>query len=187
MSNTALCQPDDNLIPGQTYTFQLKNNNLILIPSANTIQQDIQAQAPSFVSNIQVTSPTLTALYNCQFNYTGDGTDVVSDVANELIAAIKTGSNDDLVFVGAVADTASSVTVSLSTAGQKIVDNVGQAVNDAVTGAAKTTADAAQKLLDPIEILLFIVIGAIVLIIFTAGKAGGVSASETGLNIGGSK
>lgn len=187
MSSTALCQPDDNLVPGQTYTFQLKNDNLVWIPSANTIQQDLQQNAPTFVSNLQVLSPTLTALYNCQFSYSGDGTDVVTDVANELIQAIKQGSNDSMVFVGAVADTAQSITVDLATAAPKIADTVGNAVNSAITGAAKTTADAAQKLLDPIEILLFIVIGAVVLIIFTAGKAGGVSASETGLNIGGSK
>jgi hypothetical protein len=183
----ALSQPDDNMIPGQTYTFQLKLSNWITFPSTNTVQQDLTNNAPSFVSDLQITSPTFTSLYNIQFTYSGDGTDVISDVANSLIAAIKAGSNDDFTFVGAVADTAQSITVSLGTAAQKVSDTVGTAVNSATQGAAKNIADAAQKVLTPIEIAVVILVGLVVLVIFTSGKAGGVSASETGLNIGGSK
>lgn len=183
-----LCQPDDNLIPGQTYTFQLKCSNYLILPSASTVQQDLNDNAPSFVGNdLQVTSPFSTSLYNCQFTYNGDGTDVVSDVANSLVSACSQGSSDSMVFVGAVADTAQSITVSPTTAAQKAGDAVGQAINSAVQGAAKSAAQAAQNVLSPIEMLLIIVVGAVVLIIFTSGKAGGVSASETGLNIGGPK
>lgn len=185
--STALCQPDDNMVPGQTYTFQFKNSNLIESFSTDTVTQDIANNAPSFISNVQVTSPSLTSLYNCQFTYSGDGTDVISDVANELIAAVQTGSSDSMTFIGAVADTASSITISLSSAAQSVSDTVGNAVNNAVQGVAKSTAQAAQTILSPIEMLLIVAVGLVVLVIFTSGKAGGVSASETGLNIGGSK
>lgn len=184
--SAALCQPDDNLIPGQTYTFQFKNSNWVESFSTDTVTQDIVNNAPGFISDVQVLSPSLTSLYNCQFMYSGDGTDVVADVANEIIAAVKTGSSDSMTFIGAVADTAASISISLSSAAQTVSDTVGNAVNAAVQGAAKSTAQAAQEILSPIEMLVIVAIGLIVLVIFTAGKAGGVSASETGFNIGGS-
>ena len=185
MSSTVLSQPDDNLVPGQTYTFQFKLSNWFGVPSTDIVQTDITNNAPNFVEDLQVTSPSLTSLYNCQFTYNGDGSDVVSDVASSLAAAIKTGSGDNMTFIGAVPDTAQSITVSPSTAAQKISDSVGSAVNSALTGAGKTIADTAQNVLTPIEIALAIVVGLVVLVIFTSGKAGGVSASAEGVNIGG--
>ena len=184
----ALCQPDDNMVPGQTYTFQLKLANWIAVPSTGTVQQDLMSNAPSFVGNdLQVTSPTFTSLYNCQFTYNGDGSDVISDVAYLLIAACSSGSNDDFTFVGAVADTAQSITVSLGSAGKAISDSVGDAVSKATQGAAKDVADAAQKVLTPVEIAVGILAVIVVLIIFTAGKAGGVNVSEFGASVGGHK
>lgn len=181
-------QPDDNMIPGQTYTFQMKSSNLVLLPSTNTVQQDLMSNAPSFVGNdLQVTSPFTTSLYNVQFTYNGDGTDVISDVANSIIAACQTGSNDGFVFVGAVASPASAITVSVSSAAQTAADSIGGAINSATQGAAKAASDAAQTILTPIEIALAIVIGLVVVLIFTSGKAGGVSASETGVSVGGAK
>lgn len=184
---STLSQPDDNMIPGQTYTFQLKLNNWFVTPSTDTIHQDLVNNAPSFVSDLQVTSPGvyITGLYNCQFTYSGDGSDVISDVANSLISAVSQGSGDNLTFVGAVPDSAQSISVSLSSAAQKVTDSVGNAVSQATQGAAKNVADAAQKVLTPIEIAVAILVGLVVIVIFTAGKSGGVSASETGLNIGG--
>lgn len=182
-----LSQPDDNMIPGQTYTFQFKLSNWLVVPSTSTVQADLQNNAPGFVSDVQVTSPFLTSLYNCQFTYTGDGTDVISDVANELLAAFQQGSGDSFSFVGAVADTAQSISVTPGNAAQKVADTVGTTINSAIQGAAKTTADAAQKILSPIEMLLILAVGLVAFLIFTSGKAGGISASETGLNIGGSK
>lgn len=185
---SALCQPDDNMIPGQTYTFQLKLANWIAVPSTGTVQQDLISNAPSFVGNdLQVTSPTFTSLYNCQFTYNGDGTDVISDVAYQIIAACSSGSNDDFTFVGAVADTAQSITVSVSNAAKTVSDTVGDAVSKATSGAAKDVADAAQKILTPVEIAVGILAVVIVLIIFTAGKAGGINISELGASVGGSK
>lgn len=180
-----LSQPDDNMIPGQTYTFQLSLANWVVTPSTHTIQTDLENNAPEFVADIQVTSPTFTPFYNCQFTYKGDGSDVIADVANTLIAAIQQGSNDSFKFVGAVADTAQSITVSIGSASQKVVDSVGSAVNSATQGAAKNIADAAQKVLTPIEVLLVVAVGLVALLIFTSGKAGGVNVSEFGAKIGG--
>ena len=115
-------------------------------------------------------------------------------MANELIAAIKTGSNDDFTFVGAVA---ADATTTYSSSGS-IIDSVTDAVNKAAaaaTGAAgnvlnqasKSAAQAAQNVLTPIEIALAVVVGLVVLVIFTSGKAGGVSAGPTGVDIGGSR
>jgi hypothetical protein len=176
------------MIPGQTYTFQLKLTNWISAPSVDTVRVDLENNAPSFVSNVQVTSPMFTSLYNCQFTYNGDGSDVISDVAQSLLNATKQGSNDSFTFIGAVADTAQSITMSPGTAAQKVVDSVGAAVDKAVQGVAKSTADAAQKVLSPIEMLLILAVGLVVVVIFTTGKAGGVAATpEGGFRIGGGK
>lgn len=187
--SAALCQPDDNLIPGQTYTFQFKNSNWIESFSTDTVTSDITANAPSFVSSLQVTQPSLTSLYNVQFSYSGDGTDVVSDVANELIAAVQTGSGDSMSFIGAVPDTASTITVSPTNAVNTVTDSVTSAINNAVnkvvTNTTQTAATGVQNLLTPVEIAVGILAIVVIAIIFTSGKAGGVSASATGLNIGG--
>ena len=181
-----LSQPDDNMIPGQTYTFQLKCTDWIEVPSTNTVQQDLTNNAPSFVQNLQVTSPFTTSLYNCQFTYNGDGSDVISDVASSLIAACLAGSNDNFSFVGAVPDTAQTITVSPTTAAQNVADTVGQAVNSAITGAAKTAATATQTVLTPIEVAVGIVALLLVVLIFTAGKSGGIDVAGIA-GIGGSK
>jgi hypothetical protein len=191
-----LCQPDDNLVPGQTYTFQLKSENIIEIVFATTVSQDITNNAPNFISNLQVTSPFSTSLYDVQFNYTGDGTDVVSDVANSLISAVQQGSGDSFSFVGAVADTAQTIIVSPVNAAGKVTSTVTDAVNTAtkslsdtlntaVTSATNTASQGVQNLLTPVELAVGILAIVVIAIIFTSGKAGGVSASETGLNIGG--
>lgn len=183
--SASLCQPDDNMIPGQTYTFQFKLANWIEVPSTSTIQSDIAANAPAFVANVQVTSPSLTSLYNVQFDYQGDGSDVISDVANSLLAAFQQGSGDNFTFIGAVSATAQSITVSLGSAAQTISDSVGTAVNSAIQGAAKTAAQSAQTVLSPIELALVLIVGLAAFLIFTSGKAGGVSAGPGGLDIGG--
>jgi F0F1-type ATP synthase beta subunit len=173
------------MVPGQTYTFQLKCSNYILIPSTNTIQTDIGNNAPDFIQDLQVTSPFGIPIYNCQFTYSGDGSDVIMDVANSLITACQVGSSDNFVFVGAVPDTAQSIQVSIGNAAQKVSDTVGDAINKATQGAAKDVADAAQKVLTPIEVMVAIAVGLVVILILTAGKVGGVNVSEFGAKIGG--
>ena len=184
--STTLCQLDDNLVPGQTYTFQLKCSNWLLVPSTDTVQLDITQNAPDFIGSLQVTSPVTTSLYNCQFTYGGDGTDVVSDVANELIAACLTGSNDNFTFIGAVPNTAQSITVSISSAAQTVSDTVGAAVSNATSGVAKDVANAAQTVLTPIETLLVVAVVLVAVLIYTSGKAGGVDIAGVG-GVGGSR
>src|SRR5215469_472320 len=91
---------DDNLANGQTYTFQFKCANFFCLSDlSQIIQNDCTAQAPSFLTSLQVTSPSFTALYNVQFTYEGDNSDVVSDVAASIVAAVKAVSNDNITFI----------------------------------------------------------------------------------------
>lgn len=186
-------QPDENLIPGQTYTFQLQLKNWITSPSVNTVQSDLQSGAPDFVNNnLQVTiASTLNPLnntYNVQFTYNGDGTDVVSDVASSIIQTIQQGSGDTFEFMSAYAEPAGSVSSS----------GVGDTINSAVSSATKTLTDtvnqlttqaskSTQEILTPVEIAVGIVVVLVVFLIFTAGKSGGVSAGPEGVSVGGTR
>jgi hypothetical protein len=178
-------QLDDNMIPGQTYTFQLSLSNIIVHPSTSTMQSDLINNAPSFVdTNLQVTAvDTLNIfsnLYNLQFTYSGDGTDVVSDVAAAIISAIKQGSNDDFTLVGAYADTAGNV----ETPGG-ILGYITKTVTDTTDKLTKQTSDSLQQILTPVEIAVGIVVILVIALIFTAGKSGGVSGSAEGFSVGG--
>lgn len=143
-SSTAVLQLDDNLSNGQTYTFQYACGNWFCFTDlSSTIAGDIVANAPDFLTSLGVTSPSATDLYNVQFTYEGDGSDVVSDVANSIIAAVLAGSNDTITFIGAVAANAAAITVSPSQA----VTIVGQATvstaNSVVAGATSVVSNAA--------------------------------------------
>jgi hypothetical protein len=48
---TTVSQPDDNLIPGQTYTFQLDMTGFHFPPSASDVQGALQQQGPTFADN----------------------------------------------------------------------------------------------------------------------------------------
>lgn len=135
-------QLDDNLRNGLTYTFQFKCTNWLVLPSVTTVQQDIVANAPDFLTSLGVTSPFTTSLYNVQFTYEGDGSDVVSDVANELIAAVQAGSNDGMVLVGAVQASAVDVTVTPLQAAAQVEQTVTSGVKQAAT-------DVTQAVLQP--------------------------------------
>lgn len=182
-----LSQPDDNMVPGQTYTFQLSQSGLSWPASAADVQSALIANAPNFVSNLQVTSPYTTTLYNCQFNYSGDGSDVISDVAASLVSSANQGTGKSFTFVGAVPDVASTITVTPSNAAAKVGDAVSEAINKALDSATKSAAKAAQNVLTPVEIAVGIVAILVIAIIFTAGKSGGVNVSELGASIGGRK
>ena len=201
---TQLAQLDENTVPGQTYTFQFKLNNYIEVPRNTTIQQDLVQNAPNFVQqSLQVTSPSsvtnpLGLTYNIQFTYGGDGSDVISDVANELIASVSAGSSDTFIFVGAAAADAQTLNDSggISDTINQAIDKINQiasnatksasdVLNQATTGVTKTAAQSAQNLLTPVEIAIGLVVVFIIAIIFTSGKAGGIAAGPTGVDIGG--
>jgi hypothetical protein len=194
---------DTNMIPGQTYTFKLSLDNLVTSPSTSKVQADLQNNAPSFVNNnLIVTEESgsvfhpLTNIYDIQFTYNGDGSDVISDVASAIVATVKSGSNDDFTFVGAYADSAGSVNTdsgvsgAIKSAGDTFKQTLDQAmggITSVVNDASKQAAKSAQDVLTPIEIAVAIVVGLVVLLIFTTGKSGGGSAGPEGVSIGGSK
>lgn len=184
---STVSQPDDNMIPGQTYTFQLNQGGWSFLASASDVQAALIAQAPGFVGDLQVTSPFTTSLYNCQFTYKGDGSDVISDVAASLVFAANQGTGKTFTFQGAVQDTAASITVTPGNAASKVGDAVSEAVNKTLSDASKATANAAQNLLTPVEIAVGIIAIVLIALIFTAGKSGGVNVSEFGASVGGSK
>lgn len=143
-SSTTPLQLDDNLVNGQTYTFQFQCQNwFCLTDLSQTLAGDITANAPSFLTSVGVTSPPTTSLYNVQFTYEGDGSDVVSDVAQSLIAAFQSGSGDNLAFIGAVQANAAAITV---TASQAVADTgaaVVSGANATVAGVTGVVANAA--------------------------------------------
>jgi hypothetical protein len=170
-------QLDDNLINGRTYTFQLKCTNWFSNPSASSVQQDIVNGAPDFMQSMQVTSPFTTSLYNIQFTYEGDGSDVVSDLANSIIAAIKAESNDDMVLIGAVAAAASTITVSVANA----TTAVGNAVADAASNVANKTVGVATGAVNTALVgllpLLLVVVALILFVLPSLVKSTGVRGS----------
>jgi hypothetical protein len=191
---STLQEIDANMIPGQTYTFKLSLDNWVTKPSTSKLQQDLMMNAPTFVDNdLQVTYEdpgftihVLTNIYDIQFTYSGDGSDVISDVAASIVSAIKAGSNDDFTFIQAYA--ASSADANTDPSGG-ILDQIIKPVTDAITKttdklgqqASKTT----QDILTPIEIAVGIVVILVIAIIFTAGKSGGASVGPTGASVGG--
>lgn len=171
---TAL-QADDNLTPGQTYTFQLKCNATFCFSDlTNTIQNDLAQWGPNFLSALQVSSPSLTSLYNCQFTYSGDGSDVVADVGAQLVSAVQQGSNDSVIFIGAVGAPASAIAVTPGNAAAQIGAAINQGVQGAVNSATKTAAQGVQNILTPIEVLVVLLAALVGVLIFTAGKSGGI-------------
>ena len=188
-------QIDDNMVTGQTYTFQMSLDNYFTLPKPATLQQDLNSNAPSFVSNdLQVTLEQsvnpFKNVFDVQFTYNGDGSDVIGDVASLLVSAIKSGSNDNFSFVAAYSDFASNVgSTSVADITKESLNSIGGTIGDALQktteSVTNTAAKGAQYILTPIEIAVAIVVGLVVLIIFTSGKAGGFSASETGVKIGG--
>jgi hypothetical protein len=77
----------DQLVNGITYTFTFTP---VGSASSAGVLADLDISAPSFI-----TAPSVTFVgsqyMNVTFSYTGDGTDVASDVANSMIAAWASG------------------------------------------------------------------------------------------------
>lgn len=106
----SLAQPDDNMVNGQVYTFVFHGTNVTVAVLENAIND----YAPNFLQSVIVTIQASSAsgtVYYVQFQYEGDGSDVISDVANSLIAAFSQESNGAAAenFVQAVTGAAASV------------------------------------------------------------------------------
>jgi len=172
-----LVQLDDNLVNGRTYTFQFKCTNWLSNPSAETVQGDIVAGAPDFLTSLGVTSPFTTSLYNVQFTYEGDGSDVVSDVANSIIAAIKAGSNDGMVLVGGVMAAASTITVSLANATTAVATAVQTAATNVVSGTVGVATSGINTALVGLLPLLLVVVAVILFVLPSLMKSTGTRVS----------
>jgi hypothetical protein len=162
---------DDNLVNGQTYTFQFLLGNIFSLPNTGALQADLINNAPNFITSIQVTEQSgvglLTNYFFVQFTYEGDGSDVVSDVASSMVGAFYAGSNDNLSFVTAtqgnppvsvvaqsitsvaattsatVASGASSVVSGVGTVATAVTSNAGGVLNSALGGVLPLLAVAA--------------------------------------------
>jgi hypothetical protein len=187
-SNQTPLELDANLVNGQTVTFQFKCSNTFCISDLSaTLNDDIVSNAPSFITSLQVTSPTgggwfaaTAAIYNVQFTYEGDGSDVVSDVAASIVAAAQAGSNDSITFIGGVAASASSIAVTPTQAvaitAQVATSAATQAVSDVGQVAKETTSQAGGVLnsaLGGIIPLLIVVVLIIMFVLPSLATSGG--------------
>jgi hypothetical protein len=157
-------QADDNLRSGLTYTFTFVLGNLFTQPSIPTILADLEAYAPDFIGSVTASWSAGIGLFtnylNVTFNYTGDGSDVAVDVANELIQAFSAGSGDDFTFEQATSGTSGISTVSAATSlGAAVGSGVGQTVGAAVQQTASGLVTSAW----PVLIVLALGFGAYII------------------------
>jgi hypothetical protein len=148
----AVQQADDNMKGGITYTFTLLLANWFGQPSIPTILADLDAYAPGFMGSVTASWSAglglLTNYLNITFNYTGDGSDVISDVAAELIAALSQGSGDSFTFYQATSGTAGITSISAATAlGEAVGTGVGSTVGAAVQGTTTGLVTSAWPIL----------------------------------------
>ena len=159
---------DTNLVNGDVYTFSFQAQETTTVAS---LTQDIQQQAPSFLTMVNVVqgSGASQIFFNVTFTYEGDGSDVIQDVASAIVAAALSVNGDMLAFLQA----AQQVTVGQVL--QPVIQNqVAQSVVNQNTLATQANAAAAAS--DNVQ--LYLLIGAAALGIFLFVKYGsGVSAA----------
>lgn len=181
-SSTTILPLDDNLSNGQTYTFTFTLENYIFSPSVSDILNDIAAYAPDFMTSVQVTTRSglglLTNYYDVQFTYEGDGSDVVSDLGQSLVAAFKAGSNDNFTFaqaVGAPASAIPNVAVQAVQQGGEVLTQAGQQVGQAAGAITSNTLSGVTSGLGAWLIPIMLVLA--VILLFQLGGIGGLKRS----------
>jgi hypothetical protein len=159
-----LLSNDTNLTNGQTYTFTFNAPSV----SVNDLIDDINQQAPDFLSQVQVV-PISGGGYNVVFVYEGDGSDVVQDVASAIVSAALMVNNDNLTFVSASVQTVvQGQTVSVGTAlastvaAQTAASNTDQSKLANAANAAAAAADSSQLT----TIIIWVVVGVVALLLF---------------------
>ncbi len=152
---------DANLVNGQTYMFTFTSPTA----TAASLLADVVGQAPDFIGNPN-TSQTGTALV-LTFTYEGDGSDLVSDVANNIIAAGLIVNNDPLTFTGASANSGASVAQTIA---PTVAAQVTASSTDQTTLANSANAAAAAS--DTGQLTSFVILGviAVALFLFLAPK-----------------
>lgn len=175
---------DDNLKNGTTYTFTFELTNWLLKPSDATLLQDITDYAPDFMTSVGVTdvanvSFSLARGYrNITFTYEGDGSDVVSDVANSIAAAFKAGSNDNFQFTqatsGATGVTTDQQIADIKNTAAQAGGVVGGAAGSITQGVLSGATSGLGGWLIPIALVLAFVL------LVQLGGLGGVQRRVTG-------
>jgi hypothetical protein len=177
MANVGTMELDDNLVNGQTYTFIFLLQNLVTLPSEQTIQTDIVNYAPDFLQSVQVTKRPqlfgfLTTYYDVQFTYEGDGSDVVSDLGQQLVAAFSAGSNDNFTFQLAIGSPASALpSTAVQQAGTVLKEasgQVGEAAGGTLQNALQGITTGLGAWFIPVMLLLAVVL------IFQLGGISGI-------------
>ena len=135
-----LLQLDDNLVNGQTYTFAFICHNWLLNPSDQTIVNDIIGYAPDFIQSPSVTD--FLGVYKVTFAYEGDGSDVVSDVQNSIMAAVLAGSGDQ--FSAGEVNQGNAIPAAL-----QLQTGVTEATGAALGTASTVATQATQAVLQP--------------------------------------
>jgi hypothetical protein len=166
---------DDNLVPGQTYTFTFTLKNLLSMPSGATLISELSQNAPAFISNVQVNSQSglglLTNYYDVTFTYSGDGSDVASDVAAEMVSAFAAGTGGFFGGDSLELTSMNSGTVGLSAASD--ASAVGAGVGSTVGNLLGSAASAAtQNASFDILLVIALVIGGAVLLFELGGVSG---------------
>jgi hypothetical protein len=158
----AVAQADDNLKSGLTYTFTFTSTSLLFVESVPDVLAALDAYAPDFLGSVQASFSygIFSDYLNITFNYTGNGSDVVSDVANELIAALGGGYQFEQATSGASGISSLSALTAL---GEGIGTGVGATVGTAVQGATSGLVTSAWP------ILLVAGLGFVVYIMATTG------------------
>jgi hypothetical protein len=150
VANGTTVQADDNLIPGQSYTFTFDLGNWLSLPSENSVLAELGL---------------FTNYYNVTFTYTGDGSDVASEVAAAMVSAFAQGG-----------DKFSLASMAMGTAGQSFQTDV----SAIATGAGKTVGDAVGGVVQgatsnvsfDVVLVFAVVIGAAVLLFELGGVSG---------------
>jgi hypothetical protein len=169
VANGTTVQADDNLIPGQSYTFTFDLGNWLSLPSENSVLAELGNYAPDFIGNARVVQSSglglFTNYYNVTFTYTGDGSDVASEVAAAMVSAFAQGG-----------DKFSLASMAMGTAGQSFQTDV----SAIATGAGKTVGDAVGGVVQgatsnvsfDVVLVFAVVIGAAVLLFELGGVSG---------------
>jgi hypothetical protein len=135
-----LVSNDLAMVNGKTYLFVFNGPGV----TTSNLASDIDAQAPDFITLSSVTALDGGGLA-VQFNYEGDGSDLVQDVASSIIAAALQGNNDSLSFVSASTQTQLvSQTIAPVIVAQVAASNADQANLAQQANKAAAAADTAQ-------------------------------------------
>jgi hypothetical protein len=127
-----------NLVNGQQYQFSFSGT---VQPSS--LQNDIVQNAPDFLTSLSVIGNGNALVV--EFTYEGDGTDIVSDVAQSIVAAAA-ANNDSVTYLAASQATGGTVSQAIAgtVAAQINASNADQSTLANQANAAAAAADSAS-------------------------------------------